>query len=767
MDRNITTIEEWLGEDNTLGIDIWKKKYQYNNESFNSWINRISAGNDNIKKLILDKKFLFGGRILSARGLDYSKNKVSLSNCYVIKTPKDSIPSIFNTAKKAAVTYSRGGGCGIDCSNLAPRGAKVQNSAKNTSGAVSFMDLYNLTTNLIGQGGRRGALMLSLRCDHPDIEEFINIKRDLKKITEANISVKMTDKFMRAVEYGEDVKLHFYRPETGETITKTVNSLDIFNTICQNNYDMGEPGMIFWDTVTNWNMLSDYDNFEFAGLNPCAEEPLPSGGSCLLGSINLAEFVMDGLFKFSDFEYTVKEATRALNEVLDEGLPLHPLKEQRKSVKNWRQIGLGIFGLSDMLIKLNIKYGSKESLNLCNQIGYSLINTSFYQSCMLAEENGKPFKKFDLESLEKSRFYQNNISENNKKLVAKYGMMNSQLLSIAPTGTISNLLGVSGGIEPIYSFSIRRKTISLNKEEKYYDYIIPIAKKYMEENNLSNINDLPDYFVSAKDIDYKDRLSMQMIFQNYVDASISSTINLPETATSKDIGEIYLTAWNKGLKGVTVFREGCDREAILTDTSNEDNKSNNITNDKDINENDIYYNSISPITREQISNEPLDGRTYIKKTACGKMYIHVNHEPKGNNIVEVFVDPSKSGGCAANADCLGRSASTALRSGVTVESVVDTTSGVKCSACMNAKGRKVEIDGLSCGDAIARAIKEEYEYLNEIRKETIIKPNNKTVVNNSPKIKTVKNSLCPNCGEPLVHEGGCIVCKNCEYSKCD
>ena len=266
-------VQDWLGSDNKLGIDIWTKKYQFENETFDEWLDRVSNGNEDVKKLILEKKFLFGGRILSNRGLNEKGIKTTLSNCYVIAPPEDNIESIFDCASKLARTYSYGGGCGIDISKLAPRGAKVRNTAKETSGSVSFMDLYSLVTGLIGQNGRRGALMISLACDHPDIEEFIEIKSDLERVTKANISIRITDKFMYAVENNEDFVLSFTREETNDTITKTINARNLFNKICEMNWDYAEPGMLFWDKIEGWNLVSEDDNFQYAGTNPCAEEP--------------------------------------------------------------------------------------------------------------------------------------------------------------------------------------------------------------------------------------------------------------------------------------------------------------------------------------------------------------------------------------------------------------------------------------------------------------------------------------------------------------
>lgn len=262
------TVEEWLGKDNQLGIDIWHRKYQKNGETFDEWIDRVSGKNNEVKQLIIQKKFLFGGRILSNRGI--TDSKVTYSNCYVITPPEDNIESIFDSRKKLARTYSYGGGCGIDLSKLSPAGAKVRNQAEHTTGAVSFMEGYNQTTEEIGQNGRRGALMISLDCHHPDLLEFINVKTKEGAVTKANISVRVTDDFMKAVENDEDWVMSFTRPETGETITKTARAKEIFHQLCQNNSDWAEPGILYWDRIESWNLLSENPNFHYAGVNPLA-----------------------------------------------------------------------------------------------------------------------------------------------------------------------------------------------------------------------------------------------------------------------------------------------------------------------------------------------------------------------------------------------------------------------------------------------------------------------------------------------------------------
>lgn len=336
--------QEWLGSNNKIGIDIWKNKYCNEGETFEHWVDRVSGKNEEVAALIREQKFLFGGRILANRGLEYAGKKITLSNCYVMTPPEDNIESIFDRAGKLARTYSYGGGCGIDISALSPKGARINNAAKETSGSISFMTLYSLVTELIGQNGRRGALMISIDCAHPDVLDFIKLKTDLDKVTKANISVRISDEFMQAVKQHKAFRLHYTRKETNQTVENTVDAGEMFRLIAETNWDYAEPGALFWDRIQSWNLLANTKDFSYAGVNPCAEEPLPAGGSCLLGSMNLSNFVHDpctpqASFDFDEFRRCVAVAVRALNDVLDEGLPLHPLQEQRDSVGQWRQIG--------------------------------------------------------------------------------------------------------------------------------------------------------------------------------------------------------------------------------------------------------------------------------------------------------------------------------------------------------------------------------------------------------------------------------------------
>lgn len=560
-------IREQGWEMTDLQRDIYEKKYRFKNETFEEFLDRVSGGNDKIRKAIRDKKFMPAGRILAGRGLNKYGRKVTLSNCYVLPEVEDNIESIFDTAKYLARTYSYGGGVGINISNLRPKGATVNNAALTTTGAVSFMELYSLVTDLIGMRGRRGALMLNMNISHPEIEDFIDIKSDLTKVTKANISVNIDDDFMNAVENNKEYDLYFKVETTGEEIRKRVNARELFKKLAKNNWNMAEPGILFTNKINSWHLMSEDETFEFAGVNPCAEETLPGFGSCNLSSINLSEFVMNPFtnnakFDFDSFAEMVREGVIYLNEVLDENMNLHPLPQQREVARELRQIGLGIMGVADMFIKLGVKYGSKESIKLIHQIGKIMINEALRQSALLAKEHGA-FPKYNASAVLKSPFLLANADDDVMKLIEKYGLRNSQLLTIPPTGSISTLIGCSNGVEPIFQLSYTRKSESLHNTDTYYKVFTPIAKEYMELYNIQNKEDLPDFFITTSSLDYRDRIDVQAAWQQYIDASISSTVNLPEETTVEEIMDLYMYAWKQGLKGITVYRDNCQRSGIL------------------------------------------------------------------------------------------------------------------------------------------------------------------------------------------------------------
>ena len=752
-------VEEWLGKENQLGIDIWKKKYQRNGESFEDWLDRVSGGDADVAELIADKKFLFGGRILSNRGID--DEKVTYSNCYVISPPEDNIESIYDTAKKLARTYSYGGGCGIDISKLAPCGAKVNNQAKSTSGAVSFMDTFSQVTEQIGQNGRRGALMISIDCTHPDLEKFITVKSDLNKVTSANISVRVTDRFMVAVKNDEDWELYYKRNETGEEIKKTVKARDIFDLLCRNNWDYAEPGILYWDRITNWNLVSNDKDFEYAGVNPCAEEPLPAGGSCLLGAINLAAFVRNGKFDWDDFNRTVNIAVKALNNVLDEGLERHPLAEQRKTVRDWRQIGLGIMGLADMLIKLGIEYGSPNSITLCDAIGYSMARNAIVASADIAGYAGC-YDKYNEQYVTTSPFFAEHIKPDDEEawsFVEANGLRNSQLLTIAPTGSISTMIGVSGGIEPIFANYYERTTKSLHGHDEVYKVYTPIVKEYMDAHGIKDELGLPSYFVTSATIPIKRRIDMQSVWQKHIDASISSTVNLPNEATVDDVKDLYMYAWEKHLKGITVYRAGCKRAGILNADTKKDDEPKLETSSTILPRGSI----IEP------SND-LIGKKRKIQTGCGSLHVLAFFDPIDGNLQEVYFNKGSTGGCANFMTGLSRMVSLLCRAGVDIMTIKDQldSTGVCPSYATRKATHHDTSKGSCCPMAIGNALVDMY---NEMQSELDDKEDEEKPVKKTPvepiKDVNVRQQLCPECGEPLVFEGGCCTCKSCGYTKCE
>ena len=761
------TVEEWLGEENQLGTDIWTKKYCNEGESFDEWVGRISGGNEEIARYIREKKFLFGGRILSNRGLDKEGRKVTYSNCYVVDPPEDNIESIFDCAKKLARTYSYGGGCGVDISKLSPRGARINNAAKETSGSVSFMELYSLVTALIGQNGRRGALMISIDCSHPDVEEFIDLKTDLEKVTKANISVRIHEDFMEAVKKNEDYLLHYTREATGQVIEKQVNARDLFRKIAETNWDYAEPGALFWDRIEGWNLLSNTKEFSYAGVNPCAEEPLPAGGSCLLGSINLSAFVTDPFtdhaqFDFEGLKHCVEVSVGALNEVLEEGLPLHPLEEQQESVAKWRQIGLGIMGLADCLIKLGLAYGEEDAVVMCDKIGFAMADSAIAASAKLAKEKGA-YPACEIDEVMSTPYFLANTTEKTRELVKKYGLRNSQLLTIAPTGTLSTMLGISGGIEPVYANYYERKTESLHGTDVYYKVYTKIVETYMKQFGIKSDAELPDYFVTAMTLDYRQRIDMQSIWQQHIDASISSTVNVPNGFTVEETEGLYMYAYEKGLKGITIFRDGCKRIGILNTDMKKEKKE--VTAGEGLKRGEIL-----------LVTDDVVGKKRKLVTGCGSLHCIALFDPNTGALLETYLSKGSTGGCNNFMVGLSRMISISARGGISIETIVDqlNSSGSCPSYTARRVTRKDTSRGACCPMAVGNALMDMY---NEMQEELAAKENcesEKPVkkVKKVPKPKAVSTEMdkdkmyCPECGEPLVFEEGCNICKSCGWSKC-
>lgn len=600
--------------------------------------------------------------------------------------------------------------------------------------------------------------MISLDCHHPDLLDFIDIKTSPDAVTKANISVRVTDDFMEAVINDKDWVMSFTRPETNETITKTAKAREIFEKLCRNNWDWGEPGILFWDTISNYNLLEYDDSFEYAGTNPCAEEPLPAGGSCLLSSINLSAFVRNKEFNFDDFGETVAHGIIYLNEVLEEGLPLHPLREQRQSVADWRQIGLGIMGLADMLIKMELPYDSEQARHLCERIGLVMADQALYTSAFLAGHNGS-YDNYK-SCVQKSGFLKNNTCESTREVIKAYGLRNSQLLTIAPTGTISTMLGISGGIEPIFANSYTRKTESLHGHDEYYKVYTPIVKEYMDEHGIKDEAELPNWFCTSSTISPLNRVLMQGAWQRHIDASISSTVNLPEEATIEDVEEIYLNAWKEGLKGITVFRNGCKRLGILTTDSSQEKEE-----EKGLPRGEIISCS-----------DNLIGMKRRLTTGCGSLHCTAWFDPQTGDLMEIYLNKGSTGGCANFMVGLSRMISLACRGGVKIEDIADQLQSTgACPSYASRTATKHDTSkGACCPMAVGNALMEMWKEM----KERIEKGNSIIALADSNSqistsesrppfnLETDNGAKCPECGSELIQEGGCVICKSCGWSRC-
>lgn len=473
------------------------------------------------------------------------------------------------------------------------------------------------------------------------------------------------------------------------------------------------------------------------------EEPLPRGGSCLLGSINLAEFVSrpytdTAEFNEAEFEYTVRTAVRALNDVLDEGLPLHPLQEQRDSVREWRQIGLGFMGLADMLIKMKITYGSETAIHLSNAIVHLMFRIALDESERLGVQYGS-YPMFDEEAVNQSEMLCGHLIKH---------LRNSQLLTIPPTGTLSSMIRVSGGAEPIFANSYTRKTQSLHGEDVFYKVYTPIVQDYMERYGIADESELPPYFVTAHDIAPIDRVKMQAALQEWIDASISSTINLPNAATIEDVENIYMEAWKHGLKGVTVYRAGCAREPIL-----------------DVGDATIQTEEVLPRGYVIPSNDNLIGLKRKLMTGCGSLHCMAYFDKDTHELRETYLSKGSTGGCNNFMVGLSRLISTSARGGISLESIVDQLDST--GVCPSYATRRAKLGdtspGSCCPMAVGKALLDMQEELGQIDPKPNCTPYKASVLSGDK----FNNATCPECGEPLIFEGGCNVCKNCGWSKCN
>lgn len=687
-----------------------------------------------------------------------------LSACFVLPVG-DSMEEIFDAVKFAAIIHKSGGGTGFSFSRLRPKGATVKSTGGVASGPVSFMKVFNSATEAVKQGGtRRGANMGILRIDHPDILEFIQCKKDNHEITNFNISVGLTEDFMKAVEENKDYEL--IDPHTKKVVNK-LNAKDVFKLIIEMAWKNGEPGIVFLDRINEKNPTPAIGEIE--STNPCGEQPLLPYESCNLGSINLKNMLKeeDGKYivDYDKLKDTVHYAVHFLDNVIDANK--YPLPQIDEMTKGTRKIGLGVMGFADMLLMMGIPYNSEEAVEFADHLMEFIDNESKEASLELAQKRGV-FKYYD-----KSIYKENGLK-----------LRNSTTTTIAPTGTISIIAGTSSGIEPLFAIAMTRNVMDNTELVEVNPVFKEVAIKrgfYSEElmreiakkGTLKDIEGIPEdvkrVFVTAHDIDPVWHIKMQAAFQKHVDNAVSKTVNFRHDATVDDVREVYELAYKLGLKGVTIYRDGSRDTQVLNLGIKQDKKEDIKGNKKD-KEND---NHIIPRPRPPITK----GITEKVRIGCGNLYITVNYDDEG--ICEVFTNLGRAGGCPSQSEATSRLTSIALRSGIDAKSIVEQLKGIRCHSTLRQMANNKDIKVLSCPDAIAKVIEkvmklkvEEEEHFAPI--DVPINSNGNVNNGNETELKEAaftedahaNEHICPECGNKIEHEGGCVVCKNCGYSKC-
>lgn len=672
-------------------------------------------------ELMTSLKFLPNSPTLMNAGTSLGQ----LSACFVLPV-EDSMEGIFDAVKYAAIIHKSGGGTGFSFSRLRPKGDVVGSTKGISSGPVSFMSVFDSATEAVKQGGRRrGANMGLLRVDHPDILEFITCKDDITKFTNFNISVGLTEEFMKAVINDEEYDL--INPRSGK-IVKRLKAKEVFDLIVHQAWKNGEPGIVFLDRINATNPTPSLGEIE--ATNPCGEQPLLPYESCNLGSINLAKMVKGGSIDWELLKDTVWKAVHFLDNVIDANK--YPLSLIEQNTKANRKIGLGVMGWADMLIQLRIPYNSKEALNLAEELMKFILHEGRLASCELAKERGT------FPNYEKSIYY------------GKIPLRNATITTIAPTGTLSIIAGCSSGIEPLFAVCFVRnvmdgtKLIEVNpyfkKEmEKLGLWSDALADKIAETGSIQKIREIPEeikkIFVTAHEVSPSDHVRMQAAFQQYVDNAVSKTVNLPNQATEDDVREVYLLAYRLGCKGVTVYRDGSRQSQVIQKGKAE---SANL------------QISLKPRKRP----EALQGITRLMKTGCGNLYVTINKDKEGKPF-EVFTNIGKAGGCAASqAEAIGRLISLALRSGIEPQEIVKQLKGISCHAPVWSGNGKIT----SCSDAIAKAIEAELREIKGTSSE------NKDDTQN--RLEIAHYGACPECGSSLSYEEGCVICHSCGFTRC-
>ncbi len=659
-----------------------------------------------------------------------------LSACFVLPVG-DSMESIFDAVKNAAIIHKSGGGTGFSFSQLRPNGDVVGSTKGISSGPISFMTVFDTATEAVKQGGtRRGANMGMLRVDHPDILEFITCKDNTSRLNNFNISVAITEEFMKAVD--EDREYDLVNPRK-KTVVRSLPAREVFDLIVKHAWGNGEPGIVFLDRINKCNPTPHVG--EIDSTNPCGEQPLLPFESCNLGSINLSHMVKeesdDGSYaiNWKKLKDTTWKAVHFLDNVID--VNKYPLKEIEDNTKANRKIGLGVMGWADMLIKIGVPYSSGKALKLAKRVMGFVQDEGKKASAALADERGE-FPNY------KGSMYD-----------GKMELRNATVTTIAPTGSLSILAGCSSGIEPLFAVSFVRNVLEgtkLIEVNPYFEKIseergfgsIDLMERISESNSLKDFDEIPDdikeIFVTAHDITPEDHIRMQAAFQDYVDNAVSKTVNFPHNATVEDVENVYRLAYETGCKGVTVYRDGSREEQVLSvNESEKEEKKETIPTD-------AHTGKLIPRERPDL----IQGTTRVMQTGCGGLYVTVNGDENGMPF-EVFNQIGKAGGCAASqSEAIGRLVSLALRCNIAPEEITKQLKGISCHQPAWAKGGKIS----SCADAIAKAV----ENFRQVK--------NDCGGNGKKGEVAMMIGACPDCGGAVEHEGGCAVCHDCGFTKC-
>ena len=747
----------------SIAEQIWDMKYRFKEANGvnidlgvqDSWrrVANSLAKNEKNKKfwedefysILEDFKFLPAGRILAGAGTDRS---VTLFNCFVMGTIPDDMGSIFEMLKEAALTMQQGGGIGYDFSTIRPKGADVKGVAADASGPLSFMDVWDsMCRTIMSAGSRRGAMMATMRCDHPDIEEFIDAKKDAARLRMFNLSVLVTDGFMEAVKGDKNWELIF-----NGKIYKTVRALDLWDKIMQGTFKYAEPGVIFIDRINQMNNLAYCE--QISATNPCGEQPLPPYGACLLGSINLARLVKkpfeaDAEIDIAGLSRIVKIAVRMMDNVVD--VSRFPLKAQEEEAQQKRRIGLGVTGLADALLMMGLRYGSNDAAKKTEELLHQIARISYLSSSELAKEKGS-FPLFDVDQYLASKTL-TKMDQDIRDLISKNGIRNALLTSIAPTGTISLYAGnVSSGIEPVFAYSYNRKVLQKDgshTDEDVVDYAVQIWREKFGSKPF------PDYFVNAQTLDPIDHVRMQSAAQKWIDSSISKTINCPVDIDFNTFKEVYMEAWRGGCKGCTTYRPNEVTGSVLS-VSEDSNKVSELDKKADV----VYIGE--PLARP----ESLEGSTYKIKWPDTEHAIYITI----NDIVlnerrrpfEVFIN-SKNMEHFAWTVGLTRMISAVFRRGGDVSFVVEEMKAVfdpRGGAWI--RGKYVP----SILAAIGGVIEQHMISIGFLEAEGMgLKGDPQSVVTEISQ-KSSKIS-CSSCGSFDVRKiEGCDTCASCGYSKC-